>query len=745
MPYMGSTTEKKSEEKFKYVLQSDFQPSDELVFQMSQAARRIGGICKSIRSRTIPDGVAHISVTSSGELEHSIKDGAQAMAVREAMIRILTIVPEEDLEENTPFGPAVHHKGIPLWRTVFRSEVLDTELNFLDPYHLIKEQEGRFAGLDKDTGKQIMYVAWKEYQPIPALRAAVVPEMGNKARFVTMSAYWLNILQSPLSHVLIDAMKYHPSVFSSFHRQDQAFEAVKGLALLKRSTLLKGEAVLSSDLKDATNAQNWRITKGILRGFINGYGLSFRPEYVDLVLDTIGPRLVLFKDDTSVLSKTGIMMGEAIAKPSLTLLNLSIEELTFLKYNRAEERLYDALPAPFMDWRYIHIGGDDHLVKGPIAYLDLLTQIHLGCGSHIDPGKHGYSRICVKYTERVINILNLPNAKAFDQEDYSRSIIVDSVKVRLLERGQSTLIKKDNKNVAIGKSTQLGGCLEWLPIDSRFYTETKKESIRSLFVERMGSLLPRKAVNPRAFAAIHLPTAVGGYGLGMKRELGYFLAHSPEPTKGLVYKAFLGLDVKSDLKIFRILNTNLSTRGVESIQQFEQKIVDQLQEYPGMINAIGWKELQKRFPDPYFNARKTIALASDEGILSIEEFAKRATRGNLFQALIMGTKGLKVFNTHPFVKTYGSRVWNKADEAGLLDYSQGADSLTSDQIAKAIRDIVPSWYFDINQITSMDVGFWDPSDPDSETWDFKEDTYLGKYTSGFPSFDVGFKVLGLRR
>jgi hypothetical protein len=446
----------------------------------------------------------------------------------------------------------------------------------------------------------------------------------------------------------------------------------------------------------------------------------------------------------TVVSTVGIMMGEAIAKPSLTLLNLSIEELAFLEHTNAEESLWNTAPAPYRDWRYIHIGGDDHLVKGPLPYLRRISDIHLRAGSHIDPGKHGYSRICVRYTERLINLLNLQYGKPFDPSDYSRSTIVDSVKVRLLERGQSTLILKDNKNVAIGKSAQLGGCIEWLPKDDRFYTQTKKSSIRDLFVERMGPLLPRKAVNPRCFAAMHLPTIVGGYGLGMKHELQSFLYASPEPTKGLIHKAFLGCDVKDDLKIFRKLNVNVASRGVESILKLQETIVSQLSDYPSMVNAITWDDVKKRFPDVNQNARKSIALAADEGILSFQDFAKRATRGNLFQELLMGAKGLSTFNTNPFVKTYNKYVWERAEEIGMLDFSEHRP-LTNAEIVATIKDISPQWYFDINQMTSMDVGFWDPLDPETETWDFKDDTYINKYTEGFPSFNIGLKFLGLRR
>jgi hypothetical protein len=743
MPYMGLKTEERSRKEFKEVLTSDYKPPEDFIFKISCAARRIGSICRTIKPRLNP-GESHVSVTSSGEYSHPISKGGQAAGVIEGLRRILLEVPTEDRIENTPFGPAKHCSGIPLWKTLFRKIPVPPEQEFLESYYLIKEQPGRFRGLDEDTGSQMMYVAWRELKPIPVLRAEVVPEMGNKARHVTISDYWLNILQAPLAHLLIDSMKYHPSVFSSFHRQDQAWEAVKAMCRKKGLSLPPGHFVLSSDLKDATNAQQWEITKAILRAYIQGAKLSFRTEYVDLVLETIGPRLVLFSDTTSVLSKVGIMMGEAIAKPSLTLLNLSIEELSFLEHCSAEEILYTEEPAPYREWRFLHIGGDDHLAMGPSAYLDRITCNHRLAGSHISPGKHGYSRKCVKYTERILNLENFKYMEPFNRLDYSHSIIVDSVKVRLLEKGQSTMIKKDNKNVAIGKSKQLGGVLNWLPKDNRFFTETKKASIRALFVERMGDLLPKKAVNPRAYAAIHLPDKVGGYGLGMTEELQKFLSESPEPHQGLIYKAFLGLPVKKDLRIFRTLNTNIATRGVESILELQERIIGQLSDYPNMINAISWKELRLRFPDPNWNARKTIALAADQGILSIEEFAKRATRGNLFQELLLGKEERKSFNTKPYVITYKNKVWPYAEDEEILSYAKYSHELTNEDIVKAIDSMVPQWYFDVNQVTSLDYGHWDPENPETETWDFGEDTYINKYTQGLPSMSIPPYRLGIK-
>jgi hypothetical protein len=780
MPYMGLRTEKRSWEAFAKVLQDDYQPPERTIVQLGQAARRIGSICRKIRPTKIHPGCLHISVTSSGEYGFSTRKGAQAAAVADAIRRVLTETPEVDSIEKTPFGDAVRKRGIPLWKTLFRDEPLETSKEFMSRYSLIRGVEDRFIGLDQALGEQIMYVAWKETSPTPVLRAEIVPEMGNKARVVTLSEYWLNILQAPLAHLLIEAMKFHPSVFSSFHRQDQAFEAVKGLTRIKAKALRSmevkevsyyqwprkpsyrsftvPEAVLSSDLKDATNAQNWKVTKMLLNSFISGYGLQARPEYVQLVLDLIGPRIVELPGFNTIMSKTGIMMGEAIAKPSLTILNLAIEELAFLRYTEAEDKLFDTSPAPYRDWRFVHIGGDDHLARGPTPYLDLITAIHRSAGSHISDGQHGWSTRCVKYTERLLNLGNLQYGEAFNQGDYSRSIIVDSVKVRLLERGQSTMMKKDNKNVAIGKSAQLGGCLEWLPNDDRYYTYDKKDSIRALFIERMGELLPRKAKNPRAFAAIHLPTTVGGYGLGLKRDTKKWLLASPEPTQWLVFKLLQGNFVKKDLRVFRKLNTNTSRRGVTDLLQYQEDMVDELNRQlamawscnamPGQamfaeqqLRAMDWWELKHKFPSD--NARRTIALAADNNILSVEEFVKRATRGNLFQELLIGGKDLSVFNTNKYVHTYQKVVWPYYEsKIEPWDPKPNFSRNTSEQIATAISKALPMWFLDINQTTALEVLTTTPTG--AEEYHYQSGSFIKLHTQGLPSLNISPKRLGVR-
>jgi hypothetical protein len=66
------------------------------------AARRIGAICKSIRPHSILDSDAHLSVTSSGELDYTIAKGAQAKAVLDHYREFITQISSETKIEQSP-------------------------------------------------------------------------------------------------------------------------------------------------------------------------------------------------------------------------------------------------------------------------------------------------------------------------------------------------------------------------------------------------------------------------------------------------------------------------------------------------------------------------------------------------------------------------------------------------------------------------------------------------------------------
>jgi len=744
-PYMGELTEKDSQDKFKKVLTSNFKPSKEIVSELRAAARRIGSKCRHFRQgKPTSEDAIHVSVTSTGEIEHGIRKGGQAAAVLSDFKRILECQPIRDYIEETPFGRVEHMARRPIWTYLFRSaediELIGISLRYQGIKFLERvvtkqgDEDAEVPGLDEATGHQMLYVAYKCYMEETQgyhinCRAEVVPEMGNKARWVTLTPWWVNVLQAPFSHYLIDALKYHPAVFSSFHRQDQAWEASKGLA--KRGPLRENEWVLSSDLKDATNAQTWPVTRGLIHGFLEGFKGTCSWQYINIVMDMIGPRYVHFPNGEGVLSTVGIMMGEAIAKPSLTLLNLAIEERAFILSHGNILLLYSNRYDP-NGRRYIHIGGDDHIAVGERGYLDMITDGHRAAGSHISPGQHGYSRRLVKYTERLLNLENLRFRKIIDTEDHNRSIIVDSIKVRLMERGSTSQHVREDKNTAIGKSMTFGGCIRWLPKDQIFWPRWKLESIRSLFVNRMGSFLPSMHKHPGLFNHILLPKQVGGLELYLDGEILDAVKRSPLLTRLIISCISRGINVSDEMRKMRRLNTNPSVRGVSSIKELQEELCDHIYSQPETYGLISFKEVQGMYPlIEVGDNRRLLHRANMDGIVTVEEFSKRIKRGTLFQTLLLQAEPIKNYNTRPIDQTYSS-LWNQLTETLIeksgycLDLAEGETEVS---LLRKIKSLGPESFVRI------------PASDEDDFYYIRGILQEGRL--GMPHLQVGHRFIGL--
>jgi hypothetical protein len=432
-------------------------------------------------------------------------------------------------------------------------------------------------------------------------------------------------------------------------------------------------------------------------------------------------------------------MGEPLAKPSLTLLNLAIEELSFLQSIGREDVLFCDNPSPNRDWRLVHIGGDDHIAWGPQTYLDLITSNHLKCGSHIDPGKHGSSKIAVKYTERVLFVQNFQYKQPIHKADYSLSMIVDSVKVRLLERGQSTLIKKDNKNVAVGKAGQIGGCLKWLPRDPKYWPDSHKTMIRDLFVIRMGPLLPSRTLYPKCAWVPYLPKILGGYEMAIDNDEVYQAYLScPEPIRWVLNKAHLGLDIKYELELLSKINTNVSNRGVSGTTDYEKMMLNHLEQSSKVLNALTWKELQQKYPSDNDNPRYTLAKARDEGWSTFRDYVEQQFRGPMFLKLMTRTNKLVMFNSNPIPKTM-KIIWDRMTEGGTHIY--GSEPLSKDIFFNTLKNLSNNLFFN-TIVNKMVVGY--QVDYDSGFVDIIELPYRDIFIKEFPNLIIGKKFLGIR-
>nr|DAZ89879.1 TPA_asm: RNA-dependent RNA polymerase [Matryoshka RNA virus 4] len=733
-PYMGKRTENQSLEDFKSVIQRDYEPPSEFIEKMFLVGCRIGRICKRIRPIPISENCLHYSINSSGELDHPISLGAQAGAVKEVITSELTQLQDNTFIEDHPvFGKIQHLEGFQIWQYLFRDNIAIDEFGTPRKVGYPKDQPGRLIGYDEVLGKQLFYLAYKRIKQIPIIRVTTVAEMGDKARIVTVAPWWLGIVEAPIGHLLTEIIMYHPSAFSSFHRQDQTWEAAAMLTK-KLNPDREQYPLLSSDLKNATNYQVWSVTKAIVRGLLLGYGLKWT-QYLDDMISLIGPRYVLFPDMETIVSKTGIMMGEPMTKPCLTLLNLCIEELSFLQYIDKEIYIVKNLPSPYRNWRVFHVGGDDHLAYGPEEYLETITKNHLLAGSVISPDKHAYSKIAVAYCERVLFVSNLIFRKRLDNDNYPNSLIIDSIKVRLLERGLSTLLLKDNKNVAIGKASQLCGALKWLPRNENFWPRTHKYMIKGLFIKRMGPFLPSEKKHYRAFHLLNLPKVLGGLDMALDEDEMYssYLQCSPL-IRWITNAISLGKCDSTDLKLLSMLNTNTSTRGVDDIEKYSNEVISQLEDYPNMVNALTWKQLSEKYPALLENNRYTIAIAKNMGYYSFSEYVKYSFRGAIFQSLLCG-KNISIFNTRPYVYTI-RKLYKLFEEKGFDKYTD--KPLSRLELRNILRTLSPHMFFDINQITCADLEGENPED-----FNFVDRSYRDLYTKGFPTLSLGKHFLGL--
>jgi hypothetical protein len=761
MPYMGKAVEEKSLKEFEEVITSEFDSWKECKHDIMLATIEVAWECRRARdSRVhgpIPSGTAHFSVNGAGELNSPCSKGGQVGAVSASMRYHLTRVAPRTYDEETPFGVVHHLEGEELWRYLFR-EGYKFDYEFLKDKEFLGEWnggripitvEGYYYGLDGVLGQQLLYVAWKiSTSEIsrgipPRIRCSTVAELGNKARIVTVSEWWLNTLQSPVSHWLKELLRFHPSCFSTFCRQDQAWSFQDWVN--SRPPLVGGQRrypCLSSDLKNATNAIPTELMKFIWETFIDtffyheiseGNALPVRDQkYLTHVLDLIGPREVEFPDGSVVLATRGIPMGEALAKPSLTLWTLVAEKLGYLWWRRKvsrdligpdgpkwptayiedragwershpigcmdpEVRVVESIQAyinPAKIWHGSHHGGDDHTAFGPMDYLDLITVGFQSMGAMLSPAKHGYSYWFVQYCERVINVTST-----------NRVRVIDTLKIRLLETGQSTGLARDEKNVAIGKAAQLRRYLQWAePRDGWSYT--KKAVLQRLFISRMGAFMP-KFGSPEYYG-VFLPPDLGGYGLGLTEQQEWALAHLPTQTR-VVNMLLEGADFSKSYPVIRRLRkvvSNTATRGVKAVKKLEDEIVESISLYPDMFNAKTWQHYRE--DEEFFEEGKPppprvlIAKLEQRGILSQVEYAKRATRGSLFRILLMDPTETSQFNTKPYAQSLKKGL---ADiESAVADYScEPTWPIGQLKLERLLGLIQPNFFIDSTEIITFNM------------------------------------------
>jgi len=624
-------------------------------------SERIGEKCVSMNDKRITR--PHVSLSSAGSYYQTVKDGGRGKEIRDALNSRMLVTPLENECIDTPFGPLCCPAGEERWRYWCRgqpySHYPDTPFGSPIKEEVFAEQNLYYQGFDEAIGNQILVVAYLDFVDwkrtglgIPC-RTLTVPEPGFKARIVTTGPYWLNVLQQGLSHILKTVLSAHPSARSCMMKTDQAWQS---LYLMSNKEYPKDFFALSSDLKEATDHIPKVVALHLLRGFIRGAGIQ--SNLIDTCCDLIEmQRTFLVPGYASEKQERGVMMGEPLTKGLLTILNLVVEEYAM--------RTYLGVPfgRSFYDdpkWRTYHVGGDDHLAIGPKAYLEHITSFHVRLGSKISPGKHGISRIAVKYTEKVLDIRNI--FTPFDVRrindsttSYEASPFVDSIKVRLLSPTSKSFEVSSERNIAIGKGMSLGRTLKWLNKD-HFPTKWVR-MVRDRFFERMGSLLPDRSSG--VYWQLMLPTQWGGLDMYMPDEVETLYNKIPLLTLSIMEDYHLERpEVVKEITMLRKFLTNYSYKGYRLKESEVSAMTSHLEMIIMNLPAKTWWEIKQEF-DPLgeLSAKNLSDTAYVEGWHMEEDILDELLRPILFKEILLGTERSSPYNTEKLKRRY-AKLWD---------------------------------------------------------------------------------------
>nr|QED21524.1 hypothetical protein 1 [Moriarty virus] len=182
---------------------------------IGQLAERVAEKCIALNTKLVTR--PHISLSCAGSYYHTVRQGGRGKEIRDALTRIMTVVPKEPEFIQTPFETLVCPAGGERWRYWCRKEPYThypgTPFGAPIKEEVFAELNLYYQGFDEAVGCQILVCAYLDYlewsatgEPIPC-RVLTVPEPGGKARIVTTGPYWLNILQQSVSHVMKDILK----------------------------------------------------------------------------------------------------------------------------------------------------------------------------------------------------------------------------------------------------------------------------------------------------------------------------------------------------------------------------------------------------------------------------------------------------------------------------------------------------------------------------------------------------------
>jgi len=723
LPAGDASTEKKSLHTFKESVTAEFKEDRDFLERIERSSESIARFVSSKMKST--ESEAHISVGAGGSYSLTVAEGGRSMEVYLEALPILEHVPLADEEIKTPWGVFTTPAGIARWRSWGRSKIYNhwiqgqPKFGIFDPSeyigqspetapHMYFDKSYGFGeilpvtylgeadlvkqGYDYALGMQLTvaaFIAMQKHEGTIPARVLTVPEPGLKARIVTTTTWWNNLLQQSVSHRLIRLLREHPFSEAGLTRSNQAWN-FQYLAAGKE--LPKGSELLVSDLKEATDHIPHSVGLALLRGFARGLSETI-PGFEIAARLSCSDRIFHTPIGIILSSGRGIMMGEPMAKPTLTLHQLVMEDLAFHDLHNIPD--YEVV-SPVDKTRCFAVGGDDVIGMGPRPYLEGISNNLTLAGAKLSPEKHGIKPVVARYCEKLIEVSKMLRCTSVSviYRDYLNSPWIESVKVRLLSPTTKSTEIQNERNTAIGKGLMLGKELRYFP--PTVFSAEHKSLIRDRFILRMGSLLPDRSKG--TFWHLLLPTWFGGLDLWMPEDLALLPTKLPGPSKALLKYYGTTSMPKGMLEQFSRLTSNSFFRGVDVVTVKDRiaTVCDNLEEaategkFLTMLEKRTYRDLRSEIKGQLPESVVARQLTG-KGWLTREEIIDYLSRPAAFTLSLEGGRE-KRFNTIPLKERYG-KLWLRWDLS---------EDITEAEVKEALLRRPPDlWLYNVKTTGNM--------------------------------------------
>jgi len=541
--------------KFLDLVTSSFEVKPDLVDEFVEAARILGKSCKPRQVVT-----THLSIVASAGLDSKSAEGGKMAEFQSEFLNWMTekapsrevyTIGEQDHFGSGKPGPDFESceipAGQPRWQWFFADGLFEQlfekgkilyQSDFFEEIPMVigdvawgktsqlvenqkvyGEKSPHICGFWSGSAKQILYYCiikgWDS-----RVRYHPIKELGGKVRMVTMSDWKMAVVQQSFAHILKDVISTHPRMSKLFTGEIMIW---KYMNTVSKKPMYDSFETYVSDFSSATDAIPRKFAESVLRAFCESAGLrtdhfllqqAFAACFQDK--DLIRFRPSLGKDEEGVKATRGVFMGEAMAKPILTILMHCIDLVAVRRWSKQKGKSIDCeddLP----NWWAFLAPGDDHLTTGPTSYINELIAVSKDAGFIINEDKiFRTKKGFVKITEQWVWALTLRSNQSTErighvEHAYIPSPWVDSLKLKCFSTDESERSLRDGLSAIIGRAKFIAQQLGW--IHSCTYNQQEKEQVRDYFLRRVAKKLP----NPKSslYSWILLPTCMGGLGLNV--------------------------------------------------------------------------------------------------------------------------------------------------------------------------------------------------------------------------------------